>query len=282
MTTLVSLTESEFLEIEDALAATARGRAFLRMRDQHQRAVATSEVHRLAASMKTWILRRDEGAGSETHIAILRRELQEMGAYIEKTRRELASLRARSSGDTAPSGSRIDMATGELDEIVRSTERATSEILNAAERILEIAGRLPDSAAADRDDLGSQATEILTACSFQDLTGQRITRVVNTLRYLEQRVNAMIEIWGADGDTKLVPESPDARPDAHLLNGPARAGQGKSQAEIDAILNGVAGESGRSLLEAPADPTSAKSPPGPSAASPGTAASQADVDRLFG
>ena len=61
-------------------------------------------------------------------------ELHEMGAYIQRTKDELASLRMK---DGAPSSSnRINLATEELDEIVRSTERATSDILNAAEQML--------------------------------------------------------------------------------------------------------------------------------------------------
>ena len=37
-----------------------------------------------------------------------------------------------------------------------------------------------------------------TACSFQDITGQRTEKVVNVLRFIEQRINAMIEIWGVE------------------------------------------------------------------------------------
>ena len=45
------------------------------------------------------------------------------------------------------------------------------------------------------DDLDRRATEIYTACSFQDLTAQRIGKIIQTLRYLEGRINAMIAIW---------------------------------------------------------------------------------------
>ena len=110
-------------------------------------------------------------------------------------------------------------------------------------------------------------TRIIEACAFQDLTGQRITKVVNTLRYLEQRVNAMIEIWGIES-AKALDEPADKRPDAHLLNGPARPGQEKSQSEIDAILNGVASN----------DTAGAKLPELLNKAP----ASQSDIDRMFG
>jgi chemotaxis regulatin CheY-phosphate phosphatase CheZ len=263
---LPTLSDDEFLEIEDALASTPRGRAFLRMRDQRQRVVAIEEVRRLSVSIRDWVTRKVDTGGSASHLEILRRELHEMGAYIQRTRDELASLRMKDG--TPTSNNRINLATEELDEIVRSTERATSDILNAAEAVLKLAGEVSPIAAEKAAELSAQATEILTACSFQDLTGQRITKVVNTLRYLEQRVNAMIEIWGIESG-KALDEQADKRPDAHLLNGPARPGQEKSQSEIDAILNGVTGgsESGAKL---------------PELLNGKAAASQSDIDRMFG
>lgn len=266
---LLTLSDDEFLEIEEAIASTPRGRAFLRMRDQRQRVVALEDVRRLSLSIKDWVTRKVENggvSGGGSHLEILRRELHEMGAYIQRTKDELASLRMKDGPPT--SSNRINLATEELDEIVRSTERATSDILNAAEAVLKLAGDLGPEAAAKASELSTQATEILTACSFQDLTGQRITKVVNTLRYLEQRVNAMIEIWGVESG-KAVEEQADKRPDAHLLNGPARPGHEKSQNEIDAILNGTpkAAESGAKLPEL----LNGKAGP----------ASQSDIDRMF-
>ena len=46
------------------------------------------------------------------------------------------------------------------------------------------------------DEVENLTTNIYMACSFQDLTGQRTQKVVQVLRYLENRINAMIEIWG--------------------------------------------------------------------------------------
>jgi chemotaxis regulatin CheY-phosphate phosphatase CheZ len=273
-----ALSENEYLEIEEALASTPRGRVFLRMRDQRQRVVAIEEVRRLSVSIRDWVTRKVDTGGA-SHITILRRELHEMGAYIQRTREELASLRMK-DGAPVSGNSRINLATEELDEIVRSTERATSDILNAAEHVLKLADAVQALSAETAASLSEHATEILTACSFQDLTGQRITKVVNTLRYLEQRVNAMIEIWGIES-AKSVEEPVDTRPDAHLLNGPARRGEEKSQADIDAILNGVAAGGDAKLpelLNGAKPAAEAAPPPPPPSAGP---ASQSDIDRLF-
>jgi hypothetical protein len=105
---------------------------------------------------------------------------------------------------------------------------------------------------------------------------------VNTLRYLEQRVMAMVEIWGVDEQTKAAEIAPaDARPDAHLLNGPARPGEGRTQDEIDQLLNGTLGPSAVAAVNgtpAAAAPAPAKAvAPAPAAANVG----QADIDKLF-
>ena len=78
----------------------------------------------------------------------------------------------------------------------------------------------------------------MTACSFQDITGQRTTKVVNVLRYIEQRVNSMVQIWSGDAVDPAATQPLDTRPDAHLLNGPAVAGAGVSQDDIDALFGG--------------------------------------------
>ena len=85
--------------------------------------------------------------------------------------------------------------------MVQATESATSDILECAERIQEIAWTLREQGqdAEVCDLLDAKATEVYTACSFQDLTGQRTRKVIGVLHYLEGRINAMIEIGGLDG-----------------------------------------------------------------------------------
>ena len=227
--------QAQYLAFEDQIASTAEGRAFLRERDRRAQVVAAAEVRGL---MRRLLLtpEGEEERKSAAHMQILRRELQEMGSYIQRTRDEIAALEPDDAGNN-----RIVAATGELDAIVSATERATSEILNAAERIQKACGEIKASGApgAPLGEIEAQVIEIMTACSFQDITGQRTTKVVNTLRYIEQRVLSMISIWGSSGESssRRPAEPADTRPDAHLLNGPALHG-GMSQNDIDALLNG--------------------------------------------
>lgn len=224
----------DFEALEAAVRETPRGRAFL---DEFARRQRAAETDRLASAIERLTLVHEEQA-STGPIDVLRRELQMMAASIAQTRREIAAIKAETPGN-----SRIVQATEELDFIVRSTERATAEILTAAESIQAAAGELKAKGgdAALCDELEMQATNLMVACSFQDLTGQRMTKVVNALRYLEQRVNAMIEIWGiTPEEAAKAPHKPsDARPDAHLLNGPAREGEGVAQEDVDRLLNGA-------------------------------------------
>lgn len=296
--TLPQLSEDEYFAIEDALQNSARGRAFLRMRDGRQRLVAVDEARRIATSLREWTLKQIEFNKEATSLEVMRAELQSMAAHIQHAKQEIAALHNKDTRVEA-SNNRIVTATSELDQIVQATERATSDILNAAERIMEAAGQLPAEQADAAQLLTDQATEIFTACSFQDITGQRISKVVNTLRYIDQRVAAMVEIWGADAIAAAKPSAPsaaagDGRPDAHLLNGPAMPGQGHTQNEIDALLNGVAvpppAPPPASMPEPPAPPAAKPAaaapppPPKPAVAAPVAAAavaSQADIDKLF-
>ena len=110
---------------------------------------------------------------------------------------------------------------------MQATETATSDILACAERIQEIAWTLREQGVEGEvcDLLDAKATEVYTACSFQDITGQRTRKVIGVLRYLEDRINAMIGIWGLDG--AMAAEAAEQRAvdgDKSLLNGPAKPG----------------------------------------------------------
>ncbi len=238
MTDMYVMPEAEFEEIEDAVLQTPRGRAFLRQYAAQNRTIALDELQATVEAIKN--VAADEQAES-AHLDMLRRELQEMSAAIQHCRHEIASIKPEDGGNN-----RILAATEELDAIVTSTERATTDILSAAEVIQDVTDKLVEGGASTDlcDQVQSQAINIMTACSFQDITGQRTTKVVNALRYLEQRVNSMIEIWNAERDKQKAdtpsPDLADSRPDSHLLNGPQLDGEGVNQDDVDALFANTA------------------------------------------
>lgn len=268
------LSDDDYFAIEDALQNSARGRAFLRMRDQRQRLVAVDEARRIASSLREWTLRQFEVQKEATSLEVLRAELQSMAAHIQTAKQEIAALHEKDT-KIESSANRIVTATSELDQIVQATERATSDILNAAERVMEIAGALPAELAEQGQILTDQATEIFTACSFQDITGQRISKVVETLTYIEERVGRLKDALGAElADT---PAEDRRTGDAALLNGPALEGEGIAQDEVDKLL----GDTMPQKPEPAPAPALAPAPTPAAALAPGGKASQADIDALF-
>lgn len=157
------------------------------------------------------------------------REVSSLAAYIRSAREEIAALR--------PSGAQGDFiasATDELDAIVDATENATNKILDGAESLEAMAPELPP-------ELGQKLTDITTglyeACNFQDITGQRITKVVRVLKHIEERVEALIKVFGPEFGDASEPEEDRPLTDEDLLNGPQLPDTASDQAKIDAMFN---------------------------------------------
>ena len=157
----------------------------------------------------------------------LYRELESLASYIQSAKAEIAQLRPDEiRSDFIPS------ATDELDAIVGSTEAATNNILDAAEKLEGLAPVLePDVA----ERLSEIVTTIYESCNFQDLTGQRITKVVKVLKVIEERVDTLVKVFGAQVDQG--PAQPkEITSDDDLLNGPQLPDAAKDQAEIDRLM----------------------------------------------
>ena len=219
------LSKPEYAAMEAFVEAHPHGPAFLRQRDSYNLLLVAEELRQS--------LREITKPADAERLSQMRQELVDIQRFIEQTRQEVAALSPDDKGN-----SQIVLATSELDAIVAATERATTEILGRTEMIQAAVDRLSSGCeiAPLAAEIGNHIIEIMTACSFQDLTGQRTARVVNALRYIERRVNTMIDIWGIDPDIERPKdEKQDQRPDAHLMNGPALSG-GVSQCDVDSMF----------------------------------------------
>ena len=228
------ISEADYEAIEAAVMETARGRWFLAEYARRNRNADTTMLLKALDRIEAVI----RGERSVEPVERIRFDLVEMSKAIARTKTEIAAMKPE-----ADHHGKFGEATEELDSVVQATEAATSDILECAERIQEIAWTLREQGqdAEVCDLLDAKATEVYTACSFQDLTGQRTRKVIAVLRYLEGRINAMIEIWGLDGT--LAAEAAEKRAvDARkaLLNGPARPGQGLDQADVDLVMGPAA------------------------------------------
>jgi chemotaxis protein CheZ len=169
----------------------------------------------------------------------LKVELDSIYEAIERTKREIATLRYAGA-----QGQEINRVTDELGAIVLGTETATNSILAAAERIDDLSSNLSSRLSGSDQDIAreilDQVISIFEACNFQDITGQRISKVVNAMRFVEERVHHMMDIWGGLESFKDVETIDDRgrQGDAALLNGPALATDKgvTSQDDIDALF----------------------------------------------
>jgi chemotaxis protein CheZ len=175
--------------------------------------------------------------------AKIKLELDTIQKAIERTKLEIAALHM--PGDDQRD---IGRMTDELGAIVAGTEHATETILSAVERIDEDSDNLSASVRTkqQRDtvaDIRDQAVRIYEACNFQDLTGQRISKVIRAFGFIEKHVHQMMDIWGGIESFKGLEPAP--RPgtamivDGHLLNGPSLSHDSDvaSQDEIDALFD---------------------------------------------
>lgn len=166
-------------------------------------------------------------------------ELEGLARYIQHARREIAAIQPEDINTQ-----HIPTATDELDAVVGATEQATFQIFDACDVVSGIAGSLDADNAAKLTDA---VTRIYEACNFQDVTGQRITKVVKALKHIESKVDMLVTALGggsiADG---MIAESasPEDAPEILAvdpgsgvpMHGPALPGQGISQDDIDALL----------------------------------------------
>ncbi len=172
--------------------------------------------------------------------AKLKVELDAIYEAIAQTKKEIATLHQT----TGAEGEEMTRVTNELDAVVIGTEGATETILAAAEFIDETANTLSARLKADdaelMSDIQDKVVNIFEACNFQDLTGQRITKVVGTLRFVEDRIIQMMDIWGGIETFKEieVEQREYKEGDAALLNGPALESDVDvaTQDDIDALF----------------------------------------------
>jgi chemotaxis protein CheZ len=176
-----------------------------------------------------------------TEIEKIQLDISDIAGRIKTTKAEMAALRHPLANED-----KFQQASEELTAVVSATEGATNAIMQSAEDLDEIVqelrSQMPDGYQSSRlNDMNDQIVRIYEACNFQDLTGQRITKVVRALAFIEERVEAMMSVWNRK-EFELMPLPPGiARKDGELeLHGPNEADAGKGmidQAQIDALFD---------------------------------------------
>ena len=155
-------------------------------------------------------------------------EFKIIAGYIAKAKEEIREMRPHDI-----SHERIPTAGAELEAITRDTENATHTIMNCAEAIMGADISDPKAYKAMVDD---EVMKIFEACSFQDITGQRVSKVVNVLKQIEERVGRLANTLGVD-DKPMPMTAEEQRRHDLLLNGPAIHGPETKQDAIDAMFD---------------------------------------------
>ena len=154
-------------------------------------------------------------------------QLRDLLLVIEEMRHEVGTLSPHEI-----KGKHIAGATDELDAIVDATSEATSTIMDSCEKIQDKAAEVGGEAA---DAINANIMDIYEACSFQDITGQRISKVVSTFQTIEEKVDHLVTVLGIKAKNYI--EDEDGREgDERFLNGPALPPDAISQDDIDKLL----------------------------------------------
>ena len=179
----------------------------------------------------------NDGAPSGT--AVLRGEFEDLADFIQTTKAEILMLAPEDIQDE-----HLPLATGELDAIVRATEDATHNIMEATERLETLA----DGADGETSEMVINATtQIYEACGFQDITGQRIAKVIGALKEVESKVAAIISAFGNDDHAareerrrqrilEREQKTQQALETGERLDGPQLPDAASNQDDIDALF----------------------------------------------
>ncbi|MDD9903693.1 MAG: hypothetical protein OXT06_09015 [Rhodospirillaceae bacterium] len=167
----------------------------------------------------------------------LRSEILNLFKYIQKMREEIAQVHVRMDERT-----HFESASEHLDEIVAATEKATDSILENLEEIDSVADQIREGgdASALCDQINEKTMAAIECCTFQDITGQRVGKIVKSLQFVEERIDAMVALWGRDDIESVMEEigmemeMPEG--DEALLNGPQLPGESISQDDIDKLF----------------------------------------------
>ena len=160
-------------------------------------------------------------------------EIARLAAYIDEANREIFAISTNEKSEAA-----LLDASAHLDEVVKATEEASNNIMDAADAVQKLAGEV----GGEQGKAIMDATnKIYDACNFQDITGQRINKVIKLLSNLESRISKLNALLStvSDSSNNVVPLREASEKD--LLNGPQLPGQGVTQEDVDKLFASLGG-----------------------------------------
>ncbi len=188
-------------------------------------------------------------------ISTLKKELLGLFEHLQTIRREIASIRRPDMSDD-----HFATMSEQLDAITKATEAATNTIMESVESVDDTLATIRQKSddteiQALAESASDRIVSVFEACSFQDITGQRVGKVVESLKFVEGRINSLISIWGPDqlaavAEAELHHKDANKDDEHRSLHGPQND---VSQDRVDELFG-----------------------------NPGSDVSQDDIDKLFG
>jgi hypothetical protein len=177
------LDERDFDAIEAAVMETARGRWFLGEFAKRNRIAETRLLLEAIARLEQNV----PAAQMPEPVSSVPDELAAIAAVIAGAKEALAGPAGGES--STDHNLAFDAFLGS----VRTMEKATVDLHDAADRVQELAVRLREAGAPASlcGELQSCATQASTACAFQGLTARRAQIMVEALRSIEERVRPL-------------------------------------------------------------------------------------------
>jgi chemotaxis protein CheZ len=152
--------------------------------DEIQQAVATT-IRDEMGDLRSFVDRRIAELSAEIHATVQLVDFSEvnLSGQLSEIRQQIASVVAAPTAATRNSGL-------ELEAVVQATEEAANRIMEAAEAIGDWL-REGKHDVASMDVVNEKVNAIFEACSFQDVTGQRIRRAIQHLQQVEHMLTDM-------------------------------------------------------------------------------------------
>ena len=183
----------------------SEGQKFNEDNDNQEEAGAIEELRALKqklGDMDEFIKRRFSELSMEINATSQQLDMAEegLGHRFGEVLETLGAISYHGTGKTAAN-------TGvELDAVIETTEKAANTILDAAEKISAVIdkGKTDWDSTETRDqalnDVNMYLQDILMACSFQDLTGQRIRKALDSIKGIEDELSTAFEQMGVKYD----------------------------------------------------------------------------------
>lgn len=168
---------------------------------------------------------------------VLKKEIEKMASHINVAKQEVLSI-ALAPKEAESEDEEEPQAIEQLSEVVKHTEEATNKIMDAADAISDAAANIADANIAQT--INDQTMAIYDACSFQDISGQRINKVIQMVEDTEYRIVQLIKLFNGDipeGFKEVEKVERVERADEALMMGPQLAEDRPSQDDIDAMFD---------------------------------------------